>query len=167
MCDLVCKPERNQLWLETKCAGIRIGLTGEMLERDEGHSATVDHELASVCSTHTNHEDYIGIDIGLEDSAALRFGEASQRNDVDAREHGTKVIAVCVSRGANYFLEVRALGIEDVVRPVGLEYSAMSFEVAQISCDAIGAVYDSEEIWEQVDQHRRQENTAFGNAQQE
>jgi len=138
-----------------------------MLEGDEGHSAAIDYELACIRGTDADHEDNIRIDVGFEDSPAFRFGESSQRDDVDAREHGAEVIAIRVGRSTNDFLEVWTLGVEDVVRPVRFQYSAVCFEVAQIRCDAIGAVYDSEKIWEQVDQHRRQENTALGNAQQE
>jgi hypothetical protein len=43
----------------------------------------------------------------------------------------------------------------------------MRFEVSHVRSGAIRAVDDGEKIWEQVDQHRRQENTVFGNAQQE
>jgi uncharacterized protein (DUF2225 family) len=138
-----------------------------MFECDECHSATADYEFAGIGGTNTNHENDIGVDIGVEYAAAFGLCESCERDDIDACEHGAQVVAIGVCSGANYFLEVRTFGIKDVVGPVRLEYSAMCFEVAQIRCDAIGAVDDSKKIWEQVDQHRRQKNTALVIAQQE
>ena len=167
MCHLVRQPERNYFRLESERTGVGIGLTGEVLQGDERHAAAVNDEFASVGRSDANHENDIRIDVGFEDAAALALGESSKGDHIDACEHRAEVIAVGVRGGANYFLEVRSLGVQDVVCPVRLENSAVRFEVAQVSSDAISAVYDSKEIWKQVDQHQRQENTPFANAQQE
>ena len=163
----VCQPERDQLWLEAKGTGIRIGLAGKMLECDEGHSAAADHEFSGIGGADADHQNNIGVDIGVQHSATFGLGQSREGHDIDACEHGAEVIAIGVRSSANDFLEVRSLWIEDVVGPVRVKDSAMRFEVAHICGDAICAVDDSEKIGEQVDQHLRQENTAFANAQQE
>ena len=50
---------------------------------------------------------------------------------------------------------MRAVGIENVIRPVGLENVAVVVEVAKICRDAIGAVKNCEEIRQQVNQHQQ------------
>jgi uncharacterized protein (DUF2225 family) len=165
--DLVCKPEWNKLWLEAERTRIGVGLAGKMFEGDERHSAATDYKLAGICGSNADHENDVGIDICVEDTTALGLSQACERDDIDTREHGAEVIAVGVGGGANHFLEVGTFGIKYVIGPVGFQYSAVRFEISQVCGDAIGAVDYSKKIWEQVDQHRRQENTAFGNAQQE
>ena len=65
-----------------------------------------------------------------------------------------KVITCGVCGGANDFLKVGAVGVEDIVGPVRLENTAMCFVVLQVRGDAISAIKDGEEVWDQVDQHR-------------
>ena len=163
----VCEPEGNKLRLKTERAGIWIWLASEMLESDEGHSTAVDHELAGICCSYADHENDIGVDIGIENAATLGFSQPRECDHIDACKHGAEIITIGVCSGADHFLEVRSFRIEDVIGPVRFEYSAVRFEVSQVCSDAICAVNDSEKIGEQVDQHRRQENTAFRNAQQE
>ena len=48
---------------------------------------------------------------------------------------------------------MRAFRIDNVVLPVRLEKSAVGLEVTLVGGDAVGAIENSEEIWQQVDQH--------------
>jgi len=50
---------------------------------------------------------------------------------------------------------VRAVRIENVIRPVRLENISVSIEVAVIGSDPIGAVKNCEEIRQQINQHQR------------
>jgi hypothetical protein len=161
------QPQWDELWLEAEGAGVLIRLSGEVLEGDESHPAPIDYELTSVGGAYTHHQDHISVDVCIENAAALSLGQPCECEHVNALQHGAEVIAIGVGCSANYLLEVRPVGVEDVVGPVRPEYPPVRFEVSHVCSDAICAVDDSEKIWEQVDQHRRQENTVFGNAQQE
>ena len=64
-----------------------------------------------------------------------------------------KVGAVGDDRRADYVSEVRAVRIDDVVVPVGLQEPPVVLEVAAVCGVSVRAVENCEEIRQQVDQH--------------
>ncbi len=79
-------------------------------------------------------------------------------DDVGASEHRVQVGAIGGDGRAHDLVEVRAVGVDDVVVPVRGEQRPVRLEVALVGGDAILALENGEEIGQQVDQHlRRQE----------
>ena len=151
--DLVGEPERNELGIETQSFRLRVRLTREVLEADEGDAASVDDHLARVGCAHADHEHHVDVRVDLEKVAALLFGFPRQRHDVGTREHLRQISAIRMHRRPRDLGKVRAIGIDDVVVPVRLEKLAVTGEVALVSGEAIGAIKNCEEVRQQVDQH--------------
>src|SRR5687767_8812147 len=61
--ELMGQPERNQLWIETKPLGVRVGDGREVLKTREGDPRPVHHELAGIRRADADHEYdvYIGV----------------------------------------------------------------------------------------------------------
>ncbi len=147
------QPKRNQLRIETKPLGVGVVNGREVLETREGDSRPVHHQLASVCSTDADHKHDLYVSILLEQPSAPLFSGSRKCDNVSPLEHVPQVGAIGQRRGANDVTEVRAVGVNDVIVPVGLEDSAVGFVVALVGGDAIRAIKYSEKIRQQVDQH--------------
>ena len=89
--DLVRQPERNQLWIETETFGLRVRCAGEVLEADEGDSASIDDELAGVRGADADHEHDVDVAVDGEQIAALLFAYSRERHDVGALEHRRQI----------------------------------------------------------------------------
>ena len=124
-----------------------------MLEACEGNPRPTHYQLAGVRRTNADHEHDVYVGVLLEQTPTLLLGRPRERDDVSAGEHVAQVRAVSQCSGTNDVAEVRTIRIDDVVVPVGLEDSAVGFEVALVGGDAIGAIEYSEKIRQQVDQH--------------
>ena len=156
------EPEGQQLRVEAEALGIRVRDGGEVLEAGEGSAATIHDQLAGVRCADADHEHDIHVDILFQQLGAPLFGAAGERDDVGALEHLLEVGAIGQRRGADDVPEVGAVGIDDVVVPVGLEETAVSGVVALVGGDAVGAVENGEEIGQQVDQHSTGKRPARG-----
>jgi hypothetical protein len=93
---------------------------------------------------------------------ALLLGRAGERDDVGALEHVAEVGPIGERGAAGDVAEMRTVGIDDVVVPVGLEDPAVRLVVALVGGDAVGAVENGEEVGQQVDQHSTVERPARG-----
>src|SRR5204862_3459135 len=80
-------------------------------------------------------------------------GGPSECDDVHPLEHLSQIGAISQRRRPDDVTEVRAVGIDDVVLPVGLEDAAVGFEVTLVGGDAISAIEYGEKVRQQVDQH--------------
>ena len=124
-----------------------------MFKACEGDPRPIHHQLAGVCCTNADHQHDVYVSVLFEQSPTPLLGRAREGDDVGALEHVTQVRSIGQRSGANDVTEVGPVGIDDVVVPVGLEDSAVDFEVALVGGDAIGAIEYSEKIRQQVDQH--------------
>jgi hypothetical protein len=160
MSELMSEPKGKQLRVETEALRVGIRDRGEMLQTRECHALAIDHELAGVGRANTNHEHHVDIDVLLQEPSAPLFRGPSERDDVGSLEHLLQVGTICQRRRADYVDEVRTIRIDDVILPIGLEDTAMGFEVALVGGDAISAIQYGEEIWQQVDQHSTRKRAA-------
>ena len=158
------KPEWNQLGIEAQSAGLGIGDAGEMFEADESDAPAVYHQLTGIRRTYSNHQHDVDVGVDLEKIAALVFSVSRESDDVHPLEHRAQISPSCKSSRSDYFREMRAIRLDDVVRPVGFEETAVVVEVAEICRDAIGAVQDCEEVGQQVDQHQQPGSRYGGSA---
>ena len=150
---LVREPQRHELGIETETVGLLIRDAGEVLEADERDSATADHELAGVCRTDADHEHDIDVDVGRQDRRATLLGIARESNDIAAFQHPAQIAAIGVDRRVYNILKMRAVRIDDVIRPVRLEEAAVRGEVAFVGGGSVGASENGKEIRQQIDQH--------------
>ncbi len=120
--------------------------------------------LAGVGGTNADHEHDLHVDVLFEQSAALLLGGPGERDHIGPLEHLLQIAAIGESGCPNDIAEVRTLGIDDVILPVGLEESTVGFEVTLIGGDAVGAIEYGEEIGQQVDQHSTGKPPARGAA---
>ena len=136
----------------------------EVLEADERRAAAVDDELPRVRRADADHHDDVDLDVAREQrgGAVVRFG--GERQHVGAREHRAQIVAIRSDRRAHDLVEVRAVGIHDVVVPVGGEQRPVRLEVAPIGRDAVLAVEHGEEVGQQVAKHLRPEATVTSDA---
>ena len=124
-----------------------------MLEAGEGDPRTVDDELSGVRGTNADHQHDVYVGVLLEQTSAALLGRPCEGDDIGALEHLSQVGTIRQCGGTNDIAEVRAVRVDDVIVPVGLEDSAVGLVVALVSGDAIGAIEYSEKIRQQVDQH--------------
>ena len=68
-----------------------------------------------------------------------------------------EIVAVRGDGGANDLVEVRAVGIDDVVVPVRGEERPVRVEITSIGRDAVLALQHGEEVGQQVAEHLRPE----------
>jgi hypothetical protein len=87
----VGEPERQELRVEAKALGLRIGDGREVLETRKGGCAPVDHQLAGIRGADTHHEHDVDVHVLLEQLGALVFGNARERDDIGPSEHLAKV----------------------------------------------------------------------------
>ena len=153
MSELMGQPEREQLGIETKPLRVRVGDGGEMLQACKGDPCPAHHQLAGVCRTNADHQHDVHVGVLFEQTRAPLLGRPREGDDVSALEHLAQVRPVGQRSGASDVTEVGAVRIDDVVVPVGLEDSAVGFEITLVGGDAIGAIEYSEKIRQQVDQH--------------
>ena len=151
--DLVREPERNQLGIEAEALGLRIRGAGEMLETHERDALSFDDELTRVRGADADHEHDVDVAVHGEQLAALLLGVSRERDDVDAVEHRRQIRSTGGQARSHDVHEMRTIGIDDVVVPVGFENLLMSSEVALVSGEAIGAVENSKKVRQQIDQH--------------
>ncbi len=126
-----------------------------MLEAYKGNCASVYDELSGVCSSDTDHQDYVYVRVDFQKGFTLVLGVSGQRHHVHPLEHCAEIHSSSERGGLHHLGEMRTIGLYDVIRPVGFEETAVVVEVAVICRDAIGAVQDCEEIGQQVDQHQQ------------
>lgn len=125
MRNLVRKPHRDQLGVESEAARGGIGDAGKMLEAHKGDAAAADHHLACVRGADPDHENDVDVAVHLEEKAALFLGRARECDDVRAIKHRAQIGAFGGHRVTRDFLEVRARGLDDVVMPVRFQQLAM------------------------------------------
>jgi hypothetical protein len=125
MRNLVRKPHRDQLGVESEAARGGIGDAGKMLETHKGDAAAADHHLACVRGADPDHENDVDVAVHLEEKAALFLGRARECDDVRAIKHRAQIGAFGGHRVTRDFLEVRARGLDDVVMPVRFQQLAM------------------------------------------
>jgi hypothetical protein len=152
--DLVREPERDKLRVQPEALRLAVGDAREVLQADEGDAAAIDDELAGVRRADAHHEHDVDIDVGIEQRGALLFGRAGEGDDIGALEHRPEVGPVSERGGANDFEKVWAVGIDDVVVPVGFEEAAVGGEVALVGGETIWAAENREEIRQQVNEHQ-------------
>ena len=117
-----------------------------MLKAHKRDPTPVDDELAGVRSTDANHEHDINVGVVLDQCAALFFSGSGERDDVGSLEHRAEIGAIGKRGELHYVPEMRTVGIENVVVPVGFEETTVCFEVPEIGSDAISAIEYREKI---------------------
>src|SRR5882672_7259244 len=103
-----------------------------MLEANEHDTTPIDHELAGVRGTDSDHEHDVDVAVHCEQLATLLLARASERDDVRSLEHRAEVGATRADRRSNDLHEVRTVRIDDVIMPVRFENSAMGGEVTLV-----------------------------------
>jgi hypothetical protein len=155
VCDLVREPKREQVRLEAQPLGVRIGDAGKVLKTDEGGGTPSDHQLAGIRGADADHQHHIDINVGLDQPCAPLFRRPGQGDNIGAGEHRTEVGPGGVDRSLDDIAEMRPIGVDDVVMPVGLQQAPVGVEVPLVSGDPVDALENREEIREQVDEHGR------------
>ena len=135
-----------------------------MLEACKRDSLPVYYQLAGVGSPDADHEHDLHVHILLEQTAALLLRGSGERDHIGTLEHLLQIGPIGESCCPNHVAEVWTLGVDDVILPVRLEEATVSFEVAVIGGDAVGAIEYGEEIGQQVDQHSTGKPPARGAA---
>ena len=112
--------------------GRGIDPAGEVLDAYERHALAVHHELARVRRPDTDHEHDVDLLIDFEQVLGSRDRLFGQMHDVHFVEQRAQVLPVGGERGANHFIGVRRIGIEDIVAPVSGENRRVLLEVAMV-----------------------------------
>jgi len=162
--EVTCGPGDEQILEEMRAAGHDVReATGRLAyrigglsrgrvgrRRDSGGRYSADGSLSSALralgvlgNKHIPDEYMRG---SVEQRTALLRGGAGERNDVGALEHGAKIRTISQCSELHYVAEMGPVRVEDVVVPVRLEKTSVSFEVAKVGGDAISAIEYSEEV---------------------
>ena len=88
-------------------------------------------------------------------SAMMEEGDRvlGERHQIGAARQREQVAAIGSQRGGDDLVGVRAVGVENVVAPVGVEDGAVGFTVLAVCGFPVMRVQHREKIREKIDQH--------------
>src|SRR5688572_8030645 len=103
-----------------------------MLEAEERDASRSYDELSGVGGAHAHHEHDVVLGVEPEQLTALRFGVTNERHHVRPLQNGTQIASVRQHGRSDDVHEVRTVGVDDVIVPVGLQQPAVTLEVAAV-----------------------------------
>ncbi len=102
----------------------------------------------------------------MQHRVRLRDGLLGELHHVGGLGEGEQVAALRPQRGRDDVIGVRAIGVENVVAPVGVEDGAVGFAILTIRGFPVVGTEHHEEIGKKVDQHETQDMKAEGENQE-
>ena len=124
-----------------------------MLETDERDAPAAHHELARVRAAQSDHQ----IDIRRPVQMQHRFGSRDrflgELHQVGGPGEREQVAPLGPQRGSDDVVGVRAVGVENVVTPIGVEDGPVGFAVLTVCGFPIVGIEHREKIRKEIDQH--------------
>ena len=115
--------------------------------------APADHQLARVRAAEPHHQVDVGRAIELQQLLGPRDGLFSELDQIGRTCEREEIAPVRLQRGGDDLIGVRAVGVENVVAPVGVEDGSVGFAILSIGRFSVARLENREEIGEEIDQH--------------
>jgi hypothetical protein len=124
-----------------------------VLEADECHAPPADHQLTRIGAAEPDHQIRVGGPVDVEQFLRPRDRLFRRLHQVHGGREVMEIAPVGRQRRRHDLGGVRAVGVENVVAPVGVEDRSVGVAILPVGRFPVGCAEHLEEIRKKIDQH--------------